>query len=190
MAERQTFDLVALSAAAIVNEGTPRSRRLALNLIKTALESGPTALQDVLLNVLELPEDKVEELRTLLDRTTLASVIEMSKRVADRLDFLAGLDALIFDADSKKQTLERRQLHRILANETWVFGEEWALTGDDNRLAQVLTAHLHLLGDDVELANLQPVLREDGSDAILDPSVDRPDLYRLYGAHHVADCRS
>jgi hypothetical protein len=144
IAERQAFEIVALSAASIVNEGTPRSRRLALNLIKTALESGPMALQDVLLNVLELPQDRVEELRTLLDRTTLSSVIEASKRIADRLDFLAGLDALIFDTDSKRQTLERRQLHRILANETWVFGEEWALTGDDDRLTRVLAAHLHL----------------------------------------------
>src|SRR5262249_25124888 len=75
-AERQAFDIVALSAASIVNEGSTRSRKLALRLIKTALESGPTALQDVLLNVLELPEDKVAELRRLLDRTTLASVIE------------------------------------------------------------------------------------------------------------------
>ena len=98
----------------------------------------------MLLNVLGLPQDKVQELRTLLDRTTLASVIEASKRVADRLGFLADFDALIFDTDSRKQTLERRKLHRILANETWVFGEEWALTGDDDRLTQVLSAHLHL----------------------------------------------
>ncbi|MGI8448786.1 MAG: ATP-binding protein [Streptosporangiaceae bacterium] len=173
IAERQAFDIVALSAASVVNEGTPRSRRLALNLIKTALESGPTALQDVLLNVLELPQDKVEELRTLLNRTTLASVIEASKRIADRLDFLAGLDALIFDTDSKRQTLERRQLHRILANETWVFGEEWALTGDDDRLTRVLAEHLHLLGKDVDLASLPPVLREGGSDAIPDLVLSR-----------------
>jgi Histidine kinase-, DNA gyrase B-, and HSP90-like ATPase len=173
VAERQAFDLVALSAAAVVNEGTLRSRRLALNLIKTALESGPTALQDVLLNVLELPQEKVEELRALLDRTTLGSVIEAAKRVADRLDFLAGLDALIFDADSKKQTLERRQLHRILANETWVFGEEWALTGDDERLTKVLAAHLRLLGEDVELAGTDAVLREDGTDAIPDLVLSR-----------------
>ena len=173
IAERQAFDIVALSAASIVNEGSRRTRKLALNLIKTALESGPTALQDVLLNVLDLPQDKVEELRILLDRTTLASVIEASKRIADRLDFLAGLDALIFDAESKRQTLERRQLHRILANETWVFGEEWALTGDDDRLTQVLAAHLDLLGEDVELASLEPVLREDGRDAIPDLVLSR-----------------
>ncbi len=127
----------------------------------------------MLLNVLDLPPDKVEELQTLLDRTTLASVIEASKRIADRLDFLSGLDALIFDSDSKKQTLERRQLHRILANETWVFGEEWALTGDDDRLTQVLVAYLHLLGNDVELSSLGPVLREDGSDAVPDLVLSR-----------------
>ena len=173
VAERQAFNIVALSAASIVNEGPRRTRKLALNLIKTALESGPTALQDVLLNVLDLPPDKVEELQTLLDRTTLASVIEASKRIGDRLDFLSGLDALIFDADSKKQTLERRQLHRILANETWVFGEEWALTGDDDRLTQVLLSYLPLLGEDVELASREPVLREDGRDAIPDLVLSR-----------------
>lgn len=100
-------------------------------------------------------------------------MIEVSKRIANRLDFLSGLDALIFDADSKKQTLERRQLHRILANETWVFGEEWALTGDDDRLTQVLAAHLMLLGEGVELASREPVLREDGRDAIPDLVLSR-----------------
>lgn len=103
----------------------------------------------------------------------IGSVIEVSKRIANRLDFLSGLGALIFDADSKKQTLERRQLHRILANETWVFGEEWALTGDDDRLTQVLAAHLDLLGEDVELASRGPVLREGGRDAIPDLVLSR-----------------
>ncbi len=173
MAERQTFDIVALSAASIVNEGTQRSRKLTLRLIKSALESGPSALQDVLLDVLELPEEKVLELRTLLDRTTLSGVIAASTRIAARLDFLSGLDALIFDADSRKHTLERRQLHRILANETWIFGEEWALIGDDDRLTQVLAKYLEKLGQNVELAALAPVLREDGSDAIPDLVLSR-----------------
>jgi hypothetical protein len=74
IAERQAFDIVALSAAAIVNEGPRRSRKLALNLIKTALESGPTALQDVLLNVLDLPQDKVEELQILLNYGSCSSL--------------------------------------------------------------------------------------------------------------------
>jgi Histidine kinase-, DNA gyrase B-, and HSP90-like ATPase len=173
-AERQAFDIVALSAAPVINEAvSDRSRKLTLRLIRSALESGPTALQTVLLEVLELPEQKVLELTRLLNNTTLSSVIETSKRIADRLDFLSALDALLFDTESRKHTLERRQLHRILAQETWVFGEEWALTGDDDRLTQVLANHLNLLGDDVELANLAPVLREDGSEGIPDLVLSR-----------------
>ncbi len=37
----------------------------------------------------------------------------------------------------------------------------------------MLAAHLHLLGDDVDLASLQPVLRDDGSDAIPDLVLSR-----------------
>jgi hypothetical protein len=64
------FARAGLSAAAalpdtLVDEGALRSRRLALNLAKTALESGPTALRNVPLNILELPQNKAEELRTL-----------------------------------------------------------------------------------------------------------------------------
>jgi hypothetical protein len=54
-----------------------------------------------------------------------------------------------------------------------VFGEEWALTGHDDRLTRVLAEHLHLLGKDVDLAGLPPVLREDGSDAIPDLVLSR-----------------
>lgn len=173
-AERQAFDIVALSAAPIINDTTSvRSQRLTLRLIKSALEAGPTALNDVLLEVLELPEEKVAELQELLERTTLSNVIETSKRIADRLDFLSSLDALLFDTESRKRTLERRQLHRILAKETWVFGEEWALTGDDDRLTQVLTKYLGKLGQDIDLAGCPPVLREDGRDAIPDLVLSR-----------------
>jgi hypothetical protein len=171
--EREAFDFVALAAAKVVNDTPEKARRLSLRLIKTALETSPQALHDVLRDVLELPADRIEELAELLERTTLGNIITAANRIAARLDFLSGLDALIFDAEPRAQTLERRQLHRILANETWVFGEEWALTGDDERLTRVLQKFLGLLGDDVELASLDPVLREDGRDAIPDLVLSR-----------------
>ena len=73
VAERQVFDVVALTAASVVNDAPEKSRRLSLSLIKTALETSPAVLHDVLINVLELPADRIEELRQLLDRTTLAA---------------------------------------------------------------------------------------------------------------------
>jgi hypothetical protein len=44
--------------------------------------------------------------------------------------------------------LERSQLHRILATETWIFREEYALTADDVTLRTALRDHIHLLGRD------------------------------------------
>lgn len=83
------------------------------------------------------------------------------------------MDQILFDAEPKKQTLERRQLHRILTRETWLFGEEYALTGDDERLTAVLKRHLAILGEDVELADGPPITREGGAVAIPDLVLSR-----------------
>lgn len=96
-----------------------------------------------------------------------------ANRVAGRLEFLSWLDSLIFDAASDRRALERRQLHCILAHETWVFGEQWALNCDDDRLTPVLAAHLHLLGEDVDLAPVKPLLREDDTGGIGDLVLSR-----------------
>lgn len=167
--ERQAFNVVAIAAASVVNKSkSAEPKRLSLALIREALETNPNSLHRVLTDVLSLAPERVEELQALLERTTLSSVISASKHIADRLDFIQGLNGLIFDKETKKQTLERRQLHRILANETWIFGEEWALTGDDDRLIKVLREHLSMLGEDAELADPASVKRVDGSDAIPD----------------------
>ncbi|WP_406199966.1 ATP-binding protein [Streptomyces europaeiscabiei] len=168
-AERQVFDIVAFTASKVINDGDFRSRKLTLRLLREALASNPGNLHNVLRGVLELSAERLAELSELLNRTTLASIISTSKKIGDRLSFLTGLDTILFDADPRRETLERRQLHRILANETWVFGEEYALTGDDESLTKVLAKYLHLLGEDVGLAgHTKPVLRHDGTNPIPD----------------------
>ena len=92
----------------------------------------------------------------------------MGKEVGDGIEFINGLNALLFDKLTKKKMLERKQWHRILAGQTWIFGEEWSLTGDDERLTEVLKKYLEKLGLDVDLAGHKPVLRGDGTDGIPD----------------------
>jgi hypothetical protein len=41
--------------------------------------------------------------------------------MADRLRFLTGLEAILFDTYSKKLLKERSQLHRIIAQNCWLF---------------------------------------------------------------------
>jgi hypothetical protein len=127
--------------------------------MRHALETDPGALQEVLDKVLELPPDRMEELRQLLQQTTLAAIVTAARLITNRLKFLEAMKLLVFDQDSKAQLKERSQLHRILASETWLFGEEYALTADDESLNTVLTRHLSKLGrdrlsDDVEVLDL------------------------------------
>lgn len=168
-ATRDTFNLVAMAASRTVDESkSTKSKALALGLLRETFENDPEALLPILRQFSQLPQARIEELQEVLEHTTLTQLISMGKEVGDRIEFLNGLNALIFDKKTKKRLLERRQLHRILAHETWLFGEEWSLTGDDERLTEVLKKFLDKLGQPTELAGGTPVLREDGSDAIPD----------------------
>jgi hypothetical protein len=102
-------------------------------------------LHRVLTDVLALPPDQIESLAELLTRTPLASVIAASRAIADRLEFLAGLATLTTNADWKRLVRERTQLHKIVASETWVFGEEYALAASDKSLTTVLEQHVAYL---------------------------------------------
>ena len=146
---RELFDIVAIQAAPAVNSGEdPRAKRLSLELLREAVDAGPAALRRVLNEVLVLPKARLAELNELLDRTTLGAIISSAKVIADRLDFLRGLELLLFDPDHRKTLKERSQLHKIVANETWVFGEEFALTVSDQSLTEALKQHINIMGRD------------------------------------------
>lgn len=115
-------------------------------MLREAVEKDPASLHQVLEEVLGLPPKDLEELSKLLEQTSLTKVIEASRTITKRLDFLMGLQELVSDKELKARLLERSQLHRILADQTWIFGEEFALTADDEGLNAALKAHIKLLG--------------------------------------------
>jgi hypothetical protein len=168
-ATRQAFHVVAMAASRTVEESRSKDAKvLTLAALREAFEHAPESLVPILASVTKLPKARIDELRDILERTTLTNVITASRKVGDRLDFIHGLNALLFDNSTRKVTKERRQLHRILARETWIFGEEWTLTGDDQRLTEVLKQHLALLEKDTELAEERDVLTADRRDLIPD----------------------
>ncbi|BDV34119.1 hypothetical protein [Methylocystis iwaonis] len=170
--ERQLFDVVALNLSDYSQDferSSPKQQKLVLQLVKAAIESGPTSLKYIFENVIELPQAKQDEMAELLRKTSLTAVINAAKAVTDRLDFLKALQILVFDPKSKRQLLERSQLHRILAQETWIFGEQFNLMNDDEDLTSVLRAHLRILGKDRDnLAPVEPVVDADGNTAVVD----------------------
>lgn len=172
--ERQVFDVCALNLNEFLpdfDQSNKKSKRMALYLLKEAIGNSPEEVQRILQDVLDLPKEKQEELSELLKKTSLSAIINASKIVADRLNFLKGLELILFEPSLKEHLLERGHLHKILADQTWIFGEEFNLSNSDESLTKVLEKHLRLLGREPQ--KLEPVLREDDSVGIVDLMLSR-----------------
>jgi hypothetical protein len=118
-------------------------------MLRSAIERSPEDLQIILREVIQLPQRKQEELAKLLREASLSAIISAAKIVADRLKFLTGLESIVFEPEMKKRLKERTQLHKIIADNTWIFGEEFNLSVNDKSLTEVLKQHRKLVGDDI-----------------------------------------
>ncbi len=112
--------------------------RAASRMLRHAIERSPTELQKILDEVLRLPKRKQKELAALLDETDLSGIISATSLVADRLKFLQGLGIILFEYEMKSRLKERTQLHKIIEQNTWIFGEEYNLWASDKELTTVL----------------------------------------------------
>jgi hypothetical protein len=122
---------------------------------------------------LELPQEQQNDLAQILGRTHLSAIINAARTVIDRLDFLGSLDQLLF-GEFKQTLLERKQLHRILVEELWIFGEQYNLAVDDQSLAEVLKKHVHVLKrTDLAPQELSKVGDLDGKTRIVDLMLHR-----------------
>lgn len=144
LTEREAFDTVATTIAKHIPKAR-NARRATLGLLKETLAAKPDQTPQILERFFSLSRQEKEELGLLLKRTSLTSLIRTSTEVTDRLDFLRALEILLFDPEAKKVTRERDQLHKILENEAWVFGEEYSLMVSERGLSEVLRKHLSIL---------------------------------------------
>lgn len=152
--ERQVFDIVAVQVQELAPDlgiSSAKAKALHLRMLRNAIERGPEELQLILKEVLDLPARKQKELANLLQETTLSAIITAAKTVADRLKFISALESIVFDPETKGRLKERTQLHKILAENTWVFGEEYNLWVSDKDLRRVLEKHRDHLDPDISI---------------------------------------
>lgn len=171
VAERQVFDVVATKVAESLpsfEESDKKSKAFQLRMLRHAVETGPEELQTVITEVLNLPKKQLDQLSEILKDVSLAGVISASKLVTDRLKFIVGLEHLLFDEDNKKTLKERSQLHKMVAENTWLFGQEFSVSVNDRSLTEVLKKHI---GKNMPID--EPVLRIDGSIGIVDLMLSR-----------------
>lgn len=181
-AERETFDAVATTVFRHLPKSTG-TRRTVFALLRSVLAHEPSDVLRIAEELFSLSKQEREQLNRLLDRTPLSALVKASTGATNRLDFLAALEHLVFDPEAKNRVKERSELHRILENECWVFGEEYNLHVSDRSLNEVLRQHCHLLDRDEPSGS--PVLRDDGRRGIVDLMLSRASRHRLDERHHL-----
>ena len=170
--ERKVFDIVAIN----INHSLPgfresekKSKQFQLRMLRCAIEKSPDDLQIILTEVLNLPQRAREELALLLKDTSLTSIINASRIVTDRINFITALEQLLYKHTDHLK--ERSQLHQLLAKNTWIFGETFTLSVNDKSLTEVLRKHIEL--QKIEMVIDEPVKRLDGSKGVIDLMLSR-----------------
>ncbi|WP_329793441.1 hypothetical protein V1227_16415 [Lentzea sp. DG1S-22] len=131
-----------------------RQKKLSPRLLQEATRAEPSRTNRILNAVRDLSEDEQEVLFDLLERIKLASVAQAAQTIADRSDFPDGL----LHADETKTVFrEVDQLHPMLVDEPWIFGDEWSLALSKTGLTRVVRTRI-TERDDVEFASNPVVL--------------------------------
>lgn len=170
-AERQVFDIVALQLNEHMtgfSEQDKKGKHLTLTLIKEVMQNDTNGLQKILEEVINLPLNKREELTEILEKTSLSTIVDAMKEITDRLRIIYELGLLLFDENYKDKILERKHLHKIVRNETWIFGDDYTYGADDINLKNVLKTYLKHL----ERENFEEIV-ENGDNSNLN---DIPDI--------------
>ena len=147
--ESKVFDIIASRLHEhhkSFRDGSSDSKELTLRLLRQAIENEPENVLNIIGKVLRLPKDKQDELAELLDKTNLQAIINATSIITKRLHTVSGFEEILFEKEWNKRLRERSQLHRILVNELWIFGEEYTLSTDDESMKQLLKQHIRYLG--------------------------------------------
>jgi hypothetical protein len=146
--ERQIFDLAVVSARSALKGSTTAQRRLSAQLLKVALQERPESLDIILSEALALSDSDRDEFAELLRYSSLGAIVGAASEVTRRLDLVSALRHLIYDPKSSNEMREVDQLHPLVRDNAWLFGEQWSLGVSETGLTSVMRA---VVADDVVL---------------------------------------
>jgi len=150
--ERRVFDLCTVNISRHLPSFSERmdvdGRKLLLRIVKEAISQNPTSVGKIIRDVCRLPDSEATAFARLLDDVPLGNVVHLAKQVADRLCFLSLFESIVYLNPFAERIKERVHLQKLLEQNTWLFGEEYAAgTGDEN-LIGILAKHVEILGRD------------------------------------------
>ncbi|MDP9332023.1 MAG: ATP-binding protein [Actinomycetota bacterium] len=136
-AEQQLYDVMLVAARNAIGS-SKRERRMTARLIQIAVQERTHDVDEIIDGVLGLPPEIRDLLRDLLRDTSLASIVRAGGEVRARIELVVGLRRLLYSADTADQMREVDQLHPLVRDQEWLFGEEWRMSRSEISLTSVL----------------------------------------------------
>jgi hypothetical protein len=163
--ERQMYELLLLTSRRVLTSGSTQSRAMTAKLLQVALQERPQNLDEILAKTLRLGENERDQLADMLRVSTLGYIVGAAAEVTRRLDLVIALRHLLYDAESSKAMREIDQLHPLVRDNVWLFGETWRLASSEVGLTQMLRSATQ--GMDVALE--QDLVKQAGAGMVLPP---------------------
>jgi len=173
--ERDMFDLVAVAARSALNTGNRQQRDMSARLLKLALEERPETLDIILSETFDLEGEDRDQIADMLRFSTLGRIVGAAAEVAHRLDLLSTLRHYIYGTGVSDKLREVGQLHPLVRDNAWIFGEDWHMSRSEASLTTVLRDNVHndAVLEAQLLASGGKVVREDGRSGRLDLVLQR-----------------
>jgi hypothetical protein len=141
--EKEMFDLVAVTARGTLSAGTKQQRAMSAQLLKLALQERPERLDIILAQTLNLSKEDQEQLADMLLYSSLGRIVGAAAEVTRRLDLIATLRHVIYSPEVSDAMREVDQLHPLVKDNAWLFGEDWRLSRSEASLTNILRAVVH-----------------------------------------------
>jgi hypothetical protein len=138
--ERQLFDLIAVTARTPLRASSKPQRKMTARLLKLALQERPESLDLILADALALSEAERDQLAELLRHTTLSRIVSAAAEITRRLDLIGTLRHIVYTPGVASEMREVDQLHPLVKDNVWLFGESWRLSASEVGLTNVLRA--------------------------------------------------
>jgi hypothetical protein len=164
-AERDMFDIVVVTARSVLGANAPQ-RAMSAKLLHLALQERPEALDEILRHTLRLSSEQMEDLAEMLRYSSLGFIVGAASEVRRRLELLIAIRHLLYDPEESAKLREVDQLHPLVKDNVWLFGEEWRLTRSEAGITTILRQILR----DEDIAVEADLIRE-GSALVLPPGL-------------------
>lgn len=108
--------------------------------------SGDYILTDNLNSIITLSSENAEKYNKMINRIKLSKIIEKYSVLIHKKEFLRTLEKLVYDETVAQYLEERTQLHKIVAEEAWIFGDKFEnedlVSSDKSLITMIRTLNL------------------------------------------------